>query len=63
MDLLGLPSIFLTLLVSEEEKERFSENLKNFDQYLGPYPYDSWKKWISLSNRLTGIKLLCVALN
>ncbi len=41
--------------VSEEEKQRFSANLKNFDQFLGPYPYDSWKKWISHSNRLTGI--------
>nr|CAG4634981.1 EOG090X0AVR [Alona affinis] len=38
---------------SSEEKERFRANLRSFDQNLGPYPYESWKKWISLSNKLT----------
>ena len=30
-------------------------NLKELDKNLGPYPFQSWKKWVSLSNNLTGI--------
>ena len=37
----------------EEEIERMRCNLKNIDGNLGAYPYQSWKKWVSLSNRLT----------
>lgn len=39
--------------ISEEEVERLRSNLKNIDGNLGPYPYLSWKKWVSLSNRIT----------
>jgi len=37
----------------EEEIERMRCNLKNIDGNLGAYPYQSWKKWVSLSNRLS----------
>ena len=39
--------------LTEEEKERFKSNLKNIDGNLGAYPHDSWKKWVSLSGRIT----------
>ena len=43
--------------VSEEENARVRSNLKNVDGNLGPYPYQSWKKWVSLSNRITSTSL------
>nr|ACO15250.1 C20orf4 homolog [Caligus clemensi] len=33
------------------------DNLRNLDPHLGPYPYDSWKKWISLTNKITDATL------
>ena len=39
--------------LSEEEKERIKANLRNIDGNLGAYPQDSWKKWLSLSGRIT----------
>lgn len=36
----------------EEEKARLKADLKNLDKNLGPYPYESWKQWVSLSNRI-----------
>ena len=38
--------------VTAEEVERFRINLKNIDGQLGAYPFASWSKWVSLSNRL-----------
>ena len=38
--------------VSSEEMDRFRSNLKNIDGNLGVYPYNSWSKWVSLSNRI-----------
>ena len=32
---------------------RLQSNLKNLDRNLGAYPYDSWKKWVSLSNKIS----------
>lgn len=32
------------------EAEAFRENLREMDKFLGPYPYESLKKWISLSS-------------
>lgn len=32
---------------------KFGSNLKELDGNLGPYPFQIWKKWLSLSNRLT----------
>ena len=36
-----------------DDIERFRHNLKDMDRYLGAYPYDLWKKWVSLSNRIS----------
>lgn len=39
--------------VSAEDQERVTSNMKELDQYLGPYPYESYKKWVSLTNHVT----------
>jgi A1 cistron-splicing factor AAR2 len=39
--------------VPEEDRRRIQDDLKNLDGNLGAYPYDSWKKWISLTNRIS----------
>ena len=39
--------------LTEEEKERYRSNLRNMDGNLAAYPHGSWKKWLSLSGRLT----------
>nr|CAG4640692.1 EOG090X02H9 [Eulimnadia texana] len=44
-------------ITDEEEIERFRANLKNLDPFLGAYPLESWKKWVSLSNKITGFVL------
>lgn len=40
-------------LDGEEEKERIQANIRSLDQNLGPYNFETWKKWLSLSNKLT----------
>ncbi|OQV24494.1 Protein AAR2-like protein [Hypsibius exemplaris] len=40
-------------VVSAEETERLSLNVKNLDGYLGAYPYTSYKKWVSLTRWIT----------
>lgn len=37
----------------EEEVGRVRADMRGLDGRLGVYPYESWPKWISLSNRLT----------
>jgi A1 cistron-splicing factor AAR2 len=37
---------------TNEEIERICLNKKDLDRYLAPYPFDEYKKWISLSNFL-----------
>lgn len=39
--------------VSAEELERISANKKELDQFLGPYPYENYKTWVSLSSYMT----------
>ena len=39
--------------VSAEEAARVKSNLKNMDSGLGPYPYDEWKRWVALTNRIS----------
>lgn len=39
--------------VPEEEKEQFRQNKKDMDTFLAPYPYDSYKKWVSLTKYIT----------
>ncbi|XP_014668420.1 PREDICTED: protein AAR2 homolog [Priapulus caudatus] len=38
---------------SAEEVRTFRENLRDLDGFLGAYPYDSYKKWVSLSSHIT----------
>ncbi len=35
-----------------EEAERIRANLRELDGYLGPYPYETLRKWVSLTDRL-----------
>jgi len=44
--------------VSEEDKVKLKDDIKNIDKHLGVYPYQSWRKWISLSSHLTDATLL-----
>ena len=39
--------------VSKEDKERIKADMKNLDRGLGVYPYQTWRKWISLSDHIT----------
>ncbi|XP_041373332.1 protein AAR2 homolog [Gigantopelta aegis] len=39
--------------VSPEELERYDSNKKEMDRFLGPYPYESYKKWISMTNHIS----------
>jgi A1 cistron-splicing factor AAR2 len=39
--------------VSGDELERLRDNLKNLDSNLGSYPYGDWKKWVSLTNKIS----------
>ena len=40
-------------ILDEDELQKLEFNLKNFDRNLGAYPYDSWKKWVSLTNKIS----------
>ena len=44
----------LVIVQSQDQMERLKLNLESLDPFLGPYPYDNWKKWVALSSRLTG---------
>ncbi|KAL3885187.1 hypothetical protein ACJMK2_025279 [Sinanodonta woodiana] len=39
--------------VSEDEVERYRKNMENLDRFLGPYPYENYKKWVSMSSYVT----------
>ncbi|XP_056011671.1 protein AAR2 homolog isoform X2 [Ostrea edulis] len=39
--------------VSDDDIQRIKDNLKELDRFLGPYPYDRYRKWVSLSNFIT----------
>ncbi|XP_054638121.1 protein AAR2 homolog [Dunckerocampus dactyliophorus] len=38
---------------NEEELSRIRANLQDLDPYLGPYPYEVMRKWVSLTDRLS----------
>lgn len=40
---------------SHEETDVLKKNLQNLDKHLGPYPFEMWKKWLSLSSRITSM--------
>lgn len=37
---------------NEEEVNRIRSNLKDLDPFLGPYPYEGMRKWVSLTDHL-----------
>ncbi|XP_030625558.1 protein AAR2 homolog [Chanos chanos] len=37
---------------NQEEVERVRAGLRELDPYLGPYPYETLRKWVSLTDRL-----------
>ncbi|XP_021919236.1 protein AAR2 homolog isoform X2 [Zootermopsis nevadensis] len=39
--------------VSFEELSRIREDLLNLDRFLGPYPFDVWKRWKDLTSKVT----------
>lgn len=39
--------------IPEDELERLTSDVKHLDQFLGAYPYETWKKWLSLTNSIT----------
>ncbi|KAK8372622.1 hypothetical protein O3P69_016224, partial [Scylla paramamosain] len=40
-----------------DEVERIRSNLQQMDRFLGPYPHESWKKWISLTQHVEETEL------
>lgn len=38
---------------NEEDVNRVRANLQELDPYLGPYPYEVMRKWVSLTDRLS----------
>lgn len=36
-----------------EEMERIHTNLRDLDRFLGPYPMESWQKWVSLTQHVS----------
>ena len=43
--------------VSSDDQERVKADIKNLDKSLGVFPYQSWKKWISLSDNISDATL------
>jgi hypothetical protein len=41
--------------VSEEEISCIRRDLLNLDRFLGPYPFDIWKRWKDLTSKVTGM--------
>lgn len=39
--------------LSEEQRDNFSRSKREFDKFLGAYPYDEYKRWLSLSNHIS----------
>ena len=44
----------------EDQMEQLKNNLESLDPFLGPYPFNTWKKWVSLSSKLTGKRFLSI---
>ncbi|KAK8372982.1 hypothetical protein O3P69_017748, partial [Scylla paramamosain] len=40
-----------------DEVERIRSNLQQMDRFHGPYPHESWKKWISLTQHVEETEL------
>ncbi|KAG8446199.1 hypothetical protein GDO86_013884 [Hymenochirus boettgeri] len=46
------PQEELMFAAPPEEAEKLRENLPSLDPFLGPYPYQSMRRWVSLSNHI-----------
>lgn len=44
-------------IVAEMEIVHFKENITLFDDFLGPYPFEIWEQWKSLTAHIDGNKL------
>lgn len=44
--------------ISLEEMERYELNKEELDRFLAPYPYENYKKWVSLTDHITK-SLIC----
>ncbi|OCT57762.1 AAR2 splicing factor L homeolog isoform X1 [Xenopus laevis] len=40
------------VVAPHEEAEKLREELQSLDSFLGPYPYESMRRWVSLSNHI-----------
>lgn len=38
--------------LNEDQLENFNSNKREFDRFLGAYPYEEYKRWISLTNNM-----------
>ncbi len=43
--------------VPEQDVARMRGDLRNLDRNLGPYPYDEWKRWVSLTDKISSSTL------
>ncbi|XP_064651930.1 protein AAR2 homolog [Lineus longissimus] len=43
----------ITETISTENQEQFEANKKEMDPFLGVYPYENYKKWVSMTNHMT----------
>lgn len=39
--------------ITQEEYQRIVSNMQELDQYLGAYPYENYKKWVSQTSHIT----------
>lgn len=43
----------IQVVCNEEELTRYRQGLQDLDSFLGPYPYEHLKKWVSLTSHIT----------
>ena len=54
----GVDAVLFWMTISSEiDRQRMKADLRSLDGSLGSYPYSSWKKWVSLSNRISDATL------
>lgn len=45
--------VLSTDVCPDEEIDSLKTNMEDLDRFLGAYPYEMWRKWISLTSRIT----------
>jgi hypothetical protein len=58
-ELVGYSLDIVFLEVSDEEISHIRGDLLNLDRFLGPYPFDTWKRWKDLTSKVTGMCNVC----